>query len=71
MTKRSLKKEFTWNINGKEYKVLNVPFYEMNADEKDYVDAEVALKLALIRDLMVANEIPHTVDFDEVADIEI
>lgn len=66
-----VKKEFTWNINGKEYKVLNVPFYEMNAEEKDYVDTEVAIKLAIIRDLMVANEIPHTVDFDEVADIEI
>jgi hypothetical protein len=66
-----IKKEFAWTINGKEYKVLNVPFYEMNAEEKDYIDAEVALKLSLIRDLMVANEIPHIVDFDEVADIEI
>jgi hypothetical protein len=66
-----IKKEFTWTINGKEYKVLNVPFYEMNAEEKGYIDAEVALKLSLIRDLMVANEIPHIVDFDEVADIEI
>jgi hypothetical protein len=66
-----IKKEFTWNINDKEYKVFNVPFYEINAEEEDYVDAEVAIKLALIRDLMIADEIPHIVDFDEVADIEI
>lgn len=65
-----MKKDFEWEINGIKYKVLNVPFYEMDDDER-CVDFEVALKLALIRDLMVANEIPHTVDFDEVADIEI
>jgi hypothetical protein len=66
-----IKKEFTWNINDKEYKVLNVPFYEMNTEEEDYVNAEVAIKLALIRDLMIADEIPHIVDFDDVTDIEI
>ena len=70
-TEKIVKKEFTWTINGEKYKVLNVPFYEMDAPEREYVDTEVALKLALIRELMVADEIPHIVDFDEVADIEI
>lgn len=66
-----IKKEFTWTINGEKYKVLNVPFYEMDAPEREYVDIEVVLKLALIRELMVADEIPHTVDFEEVVDIKI
>ncbi|KDE47349.1 hypothetical protein [Geobacillus sp. CAMR5420] len=70
-TEKIVRKEFAWTIDGEKYKVLNVPFYKMNAEEKEYVDFETALKLSLIRDLMVANEIPQIVDFEEVADIEI
>jgi hypothetical protein len=69
MCEKIIKKEMTWNIGDEEYKILNVPYYEMNSEEKEYLDFDVALKLSLIRDLMVADEIPRTVDFDEIADL--
>lgn len=34
------------------------------------LDMEVIMKLSLIWDLMYANEIPHVVDFDEVANFD-
>lgn len=69
MCEKIIKKEMTWNIGDEEYKILNVPYYEMNSEEKEYLDFDVALKLSLIRDLMVVDEIPRTVDFDEIADL--
>ncbi len=64
------KRELVWNIAGTEYKVLNVPTYDMNSEEKEYFDMDVTMKLSMIRDLMYADEIPHTVDFEEVADFD-
>ncbi|MED4852178.1 hypothetical protein P9386_10150 [Caldifermentibacillus hisashii] len=60
------KKDVLWQILGNEYRVLNVPHYKMNSEE--YFDIDVTFKLAMIRDLMITNEIPKTVNFEEIAD---
>ncbi|MCB5936616.1 hypothetical protein LI012_14655 [Caldibacillus thermoamylovorans] len=60
------KKDVLWQILGNEYRVLNVPHYKMNLEE--YFDIDVTFKLAMIRDLMITNEIPKTVNFEEIAD---
>ncbi|PLR99603.1 hypothetical protein [Bacillus sp. T33-2] len=65
-----LKKDFVWAISGVQYKVKNVPYYEMDAPEKEYLDLDVTIKLAAIRDLMYANEIPHEVDYEDIDHIE-
>lgn len=69
MVQKVQKKDLVWNINGTEYKVLNVPTYKMNAEEEEYYDMEVSIKLSMIKDLMFAKEIPNIVDFNEIADI--
>lgn len=69
MRERRMKREMIWHIDGTEYKVLNVPMCELHAEEEEYVDLDIALKLGMIRDLMVANDIPPLVDFDEVVDL--
>lgn len=61
------KEDVSWEIAGSEYKVLNVPTYIMNSEEKEYFSMDVTLKLSMIRDLMCAKEIPPIVDFEEIA----
>lgn len=63
--------DVTWNISGNECKVLNVPTYEMDSEDRYYHKADVTMKLAIIKDLMIANKIPSTVNFDDVADIKV
>lgn len=62
-------KDVTWNICGNDYTVLNVPYFVMNSEEREYYKMDVTLKLSVIRDLMVANKIPPIVNFEDVADI--
>lgn len=62
--------EVSWDIAGVEYKILNVPTYHMHSEEKEYFDMDVTLKIAMIRDLMYAKEIPNIVDFNDIADLQ-
>lgn len=68
--KNLLKKDVKWSISEVEYIVRNVPYYETNSEAGESISVGVSLKLAMIRDLMVANEIPTDVDFDLVADLK-
>lgn len=63
--------EVKWTIDDNVYLVRNVPVSTYNGDEMDQtIGLGVSLKLQMIRDLMVAEEIPYDVDFSLVADIE-
>lgn len=66
-----LVKDFEWEMDGVKYRILNVPHYEIDAEESLYIDLDVALKMAIIRDLMVEGKIPLEVDYKEVEDVEI
>lgn len=59
----------TWTISGTVYTILNVPTYEMNAEDQDYHDLDVVDLLTMVRNLMYAGEIPHTVDFNDISDL--
>lgn len=63
------KKTVAWEIDGKSYRILNVPYSEFN--DEDYYDLDVSLKLAMIKDLMVKKEIPREVDFNDVSSLDV
>lgn len=64
-----MSKALVWHLDGIEYKILNVPVYEMHSQWNGYYDLDVTLKIAMIRDLMYADEIPYVVDFNDVSDL--
>lgn len=41
----------------------------MNADGREFVDMKIVNLLSMVRNLMYADEIPHTVDFNDIADL--
>lgn len=65
------KKDFVWEMNGTEYKILNIPYEELDADGEEFVDLQVALKMEMIRELMIAERIPSVVDYEVVATLEL
>lgn len=62
-------KDLVWEISGIVYTIRNVPTYEMNADGHEFVDMKLVNLLAFVRDLMYADKIPPTIDFNDVADL--
>jgi len=69
MAHRVPKKEIVWNISDTEYKVRNVPYSVFNDEE--FYDLDVTLKLSMIKDLMVQEEIPTTIDFEKVTNLDV
>jgi hypothetical protein len=65
------KKDFEWYINGTEYKILNIPYERIDAEGEEFVDLDVATKMEMLRELMVAERIPPVVDFEIVAEFEL
>lgn len=48
------KKVFTWDMDGTKYKILNVPYECIDADGEEFVDLDVAVKMEMVRELMIA-----------------
>ncbi|WP_150268985.1 hypothetical protein [Paenibacillus tepidiphilus] len=71
MTRAFSTKNVTWDIEGNKYEIQNVPFKSLNADGEEFINIDVAIKLEMIKELMVNNRIPNTVDFSLVADLEL
>jgi len=69
MAHRVPKKEIVWNISDTEYKVRNVTYSVFNDEE--FYDLDVTLKLSMIKDLMVQEEIPTTIDFEKVTNLDV
>jgi hypothetical protein len=65
-----LKKDIQWAIEGVTYLVKNVPYEELDSEGKEYLDVKTCILLGGLRDLMVMNEIPHILKFDDFVDIE-
>lgn len=63
-------KDIVWSILDKEYAVRNVPYSRLAADGEEFLSLGVSIKLELIRELMLLDEIPNDVDFNDVADIK-
>lgn len=64
------RKDIVWCILEKEYVVRNVPYTKINVNGEEFISAGVSVKLELIRKLMLMNEIPHDVNFNDVADLK-
>lgn len=62
-----LKKDIIWSIDETVYHIRNVPY--IMHDDEEYLDLGVSFRIMTIRDLMVQNEIPHNVNYEDVADI--
>ncbi|HBI05156.1 MAG TPA: hypothetical protein DDY49_14135 [Paenibacillaceae bacterium] len=63
-------KDVTWSISGIEYIVRNVPYSMLSAIDSEFLDLDVSIRLTAIRDLMVENEIPHDINYEDLAHIE-
>lgn len=66
-----LTKDVVWNIDGKQYIVQNVPYSELKAEENEYFDMDVSIRLTMLRDLMYIKEIPSIIDYGIVANFEV
>ncbi|MGG0308343.1 hypothetical protein ABEY43_06985 [Priestia megaterium] len=66
-----MKKDFVFSILDNNYTIRNVPYIKLDAEGEEFMSAGVSLKVAIIRDLMYANEIPHNVNFDDVSDLKL
>jgi hypothetical protein len=66
-----LKKDVHWTISNVNYVVRNVPYTELDAEGDEFYSLGVSIKLTMIRDLMYMNQIPHDVNFDDVADLDV
>ena len=62
------KTDLHWIIGNTSYVIRNVP-YEQIHDEESF-DMNTAIKITMLRDLMVEDKIPHDVDFESVVDFE-
>ncbi|WP_143565329.1 MULTISPECIES: hypothetical protein [unclassified Sporosarcina] len=65
-----LSKNIIWHIEQTEYVVRNVPYVKHNADGEQFIDANVAITITALRDLMADNLIPNDVNFEDFAHIE-
>ncbi|MDN4608187.1 hypothetical protein [Sporosarcina highlanderae] len=68
---KSLTKDVKWTIDEKAYVVKNVPYSILPAEENEYFDMDVSIRLTMIRDLMYMNEIPAVIDYSVVSDFEV
>jgi chromosome condensin MukBEF complex kleisin-like MukF subunit len=65
-----LTKDIHWQIAERKYVVRNVPYLKADHDREELLDMDVSIAITTLRDLMVENEIPHDVSYEDFADIE-
>lgn len=62
-----LRKDMIWSVNEDTYRVQNVP-YEI-IDGEEVLDLDTSMKLAALRELMIAGKMRHIMDFLDFKDI--
>ncbi|MEK4025413.1 hypothetical protein [Sporosarcina sp. FSL W7-1283] len=65
-----MKKDLEWTIEDTLYVIRNVPHEIYDGYDDGLIDMSVAIKVSMLRDLMVENKIPHDVDYEVVKDVE-
>lgn len=68
---KSLKKDVKWYLGERAYVVKNVPYSILPAEENEYFEMDVSIRLTMIRDLMYMNEIPSVIDYNVVSDFKV
>ncbi len=61
-------KHMKWSIYNNDYIIRNVP-YEI-IDSEEVIDLDTSVKVTALRDLMVEEDIPKDVDFNDFDEIE-
>lgn len=59
--------ECTFNYDHESYIIKNVPYQIYNREK--FYGASIVIKLLLLQDLMIKEEIPKVIDFNTVRDI--
>lgn len=62
-------KDIVWSTLDKKCTVRNVPYSKVDAEGEEFISVGVSLKLELIKELMLQDEIPYDVDFSDIADL--
>lgn len=63
-----MKKDIKWILSSIDYVVKNVPVIELDGEE--FFDTNTSIVLLTLKDLMIENEIPNEVDFDDFKHIK-
>lgn len=64
------REDFSFNVNEIDYVIRNVPVEHYTSYDEGSIDLWSAIKVSMIRDLMIAGKIPSDVDFKEIEDIK-
>lgn len=64
------KKDLVWHDLDGKYAVRNVLYSKLGAEGEEFLGLGISVKLELIRELMMNDEIPHDIDFDDVIDLQ-
>lgn len=65
-----MRTDVKFSIEGTDYIIRSVPCEKFDYDDELYFNIGDSIKMAMIRDLMVEDKIPHDVDFRKVEDFE-
>jgi hypothetical protein len=66
-----IKKDCSFTIDGLTYLVKNVPFANTDSEKNTPATRDIALKMALVYDLMISNELPNVIDFDKLSHLKL
>lgn len=64
------KQDIIWKVFDRTLTVRNVPYSILDAEDEKFISAGTSLKLELLKELMLQEEIPSEVDFREVANLK-
>ncbi|GAB4074296.1 hypothetical protein GCM10028778_17990 [Barrientosiimonas marina] len=68
----NLTRDMVWHVSSdKKMTVRNVPYSMMDTDGEEIISLDVSIKLELIRELILQEEVPQDVDFNDIADVEV
>ncbi|WP_019720157.1 hypothetical protein [Heyndrickxia coagulans] len=66
-----LKRTVEWTIDNKKLKIINVPYEKLPVDGEIFYDADVSIRIMMLKDLMFADRIPPIVDYEIVKDFPV
>ncbi|WP_226682138.1 hypothetical protein [Sutcliffiella horikoshii] len=67
---KSLKKDIVWQVNQENYIIHNVPYTLNNSKTEEYLDINVTITVTALRDLMVSEQLPSEINFDDFSDVK-
>lgn len=66
-----LKRTVEWIIDNKKYQIINVPYEKTSVEGEVFYDADVSIRIMMLKDLMLADRIPSVVDYQVIKDFSV